>query len=457
MPSPADQLEALAQSTNLDPLGSAFAEALDAQDPLRHFRDEFCYPTRAEDTTEDQLCTYLCGNSLGLQPKATKQYLLEELEIWAKRGVLGHHSHAYQRPWLTSDENVLQESARIVGCKLSEVAILNTLTVNIHFLFAAFYQPTPQRFKVIMEAKAFPSDRYAVESQIRWHGLDPAEALVTLAPREGEHCLRTEDILEAIEKEGSQTALVFFSGIQYYTGQLFDMKRITEAGHAQGSLVGFDLAHAVGNVPLYLHDWAVDFACWCTYKYLNSGPGGIAGIYVHEKYAQPDEERPRLAGWWSNQKATRFQMRDQLDPIQETAGYQVSNPNVFAMTSLLASLTVFGRTDMAALRRKSILLTGYLEYQLTRRPRLSGKGEGKSGGITIMTPSDPEARGCQLSLLLPAAAFRPVFAGLSEAGIVCDEREPNCIRVGPTPLYNSFQDVYRFVQVLDDLMAGQAA
>ncbi|RKP22873.1 pyridoxal phosphate-dependent transferase [Syncephalis pseudoplumigaleata] len=198
-----------------------------------------------KDTTEDQLCTYLCGNSLGLQPKATKQYLLEELEIWAKRGVLGHHSHAYQRPWLTSDENVLQESARIVGCKLSEVAILNTLTVNIHFLFAAFYQPTPQRFKVIMEAKAFPSDRY-------------------------------------------------------YTGQLFDMKRITEAGHAQGSLVGFDLAHAVGNVPLYLHDWAVDFACWCTYKYLNSGPGGIAGIYVHEKYAQPDEERPRLAGWWRN-------------------------------------------------------------------------------------------------------------------------------------------------------------
>ncbi|KAJ1925966.1 Kynureninase (L-kynurenine hydrolase) [Tieghemiomyces parasiticus] len=449
---PVEELKELAREAHLDLGSQAFAKWLDTKDPLEALREEFHYPTQAQISRangsdkphpegDDQPSIYLCGNSLGLQPKSIKHYLDEELQVWAEGGVFGHHHHIHGRPWLTIDEHVLDESARIVGAERSEVAIMNTLTANVHLLMAAFYRPEGPRTKILIEAKAFPSDRYAVESQIRWHGLDPADHLIALAPRAGEDTLRTEDILQVISDQGSHIALVFFSGVQYYTGQCFDMPRITEAGHSQGCMVGFDLAHAVGNVSLQLHDWGVDFACWCTYKYLNAGPGGIAGIFVHSRHGDTDS-LTQLHGWWGNRVTTRFQMSDTFDPIPGSAGrFQLSNPNVLAMVSLLGALDVFAMTDMAALRRKSRLLTGYLEYLLQHT-------EPAAHQVRIITPKDPEARGCQLSLILDERAFSPVFNHLTAACVVCDERKPNCIRVAPVPLYNSFADVFRFVEIL---------
>ncbi|KAJ1965796.1 Kynureninase (L-kynurenine hydrolase) [Dispira parvispora] len=454
-------LDQLAQQANLDIGDPQFAQWLDCHDPLSSLRDEFTIPLAGnirgmappdvqvlpvpQRVPDDQPCIYLCGNSLGLQPKITRKLVSEELDTWGQRGVVGHTSHPYERPWITIDEPALDEMAKIVGARQGEVSVLNSLTVNIHFLFAAFYRPTSQRYKVLIEAKAFPSDRYALRSQIRWHGLNPDDALIELAPRAGEHCLRTEDILRVIDEQGDSIAVVFFSGIQFYTGQLFDIPSITQAGQRRGCLVGFDLAHAVGNVPLQLHDWGVDFACWCSYKYLNSGPGGIAGIYVHQRYTAM-QEKQRLAGWWSNRVDTRFQMQDQLDPIPDTPGYQVSNPSVLSMVSLLGGLKVFSRTSMSALREKSLRLTGYLEYLLTHHPELAQV-------VTIITPTDPQARGCQLSLILPDIYFQPVFQSLKDAGVVCDEREPNCIRVAPIPLYNTFADVHRFVDILGEIVS----
>ncbi|KAJ1973497.1 Kynureninase (L-kynurenine hydrolase) [Dimargaris xerosporica] len=448
-------LEQYAAEANLDVLDPAFPLWLDDHDALHHLRDEFCIPTIAElkndpGASQDP-CTYLCGNSLGLQPKCTKQLIAEELDVWAKRGVVGHHNHTYNRPWLSIHQHAIDEMSRIVGAKPDETAVLNTLTVNIHFLLAAFYKPTSSRYKILMEAKPFPSDRYAIESHMRMKGYDPSEALIMCAPRKGEHCLRIEDILQTIKDQGDTIAIVFFSGVQYYTGQLFDMQRITQAGHARGCLVGFDLAHAVGNAPLHLHDWGVDFACWCSYKYLNAGPGGIAGIYVHERFAGRDgDQLTRLAGWWSNREETRFEMRDMMDPIPTAQGYPVSNPSVLAMVSLIASLGVFGRTDMAHLRAKSLLLTGYLEALLERKGLLEK-------GVVIMTPREPEARGCQLSLLFPTSIFATAFVELEKAGIICDKRKPNCIRVAPVPLYNTFSEVWKFVTIIEQILSQEGS
>ncbi|KAJ3300171.1 hypothetical protein HK104_003781 [Borealophlyctis nickersoniae] len=437
--------ELLAREAGL-PLESAeFAALLDKRDPLAHFRSEFRIPkvravageNPAAGVSPDDDCIYLCGNSLGLQPVHTKKLVDEELEMWAERGVNGHFDHPLNRPWVSIDDTVIEESAKIVGANPSEVAIMNSLTANLHFLLVAFYRPSQTRFKILIEGKAFPSDYYAVESQIRFHGYDPASALIEIHPRPNEHTLRTEDILSRIEKEGDSVALILFSGVQYYTGQFFPLHQIAAAGRAKGCVVGFDLAHAVGNVPLRLHDWDVDFACWCTYKYLNAGPGGIGGAFVHERHAKTDLQR--FAGWWGTDPATKFDMANIFHPIPGAASFRVSNPNVLATVSLLGSLQVFSKTSTEDLRAKSVLLTGYLETLLDG---ITPKA------FTILTPRDPAERGCQLSLLFEGGIMMDVFEDLKNAGVVCDERKPDVIRVAPVPLYSRFGDVHQFVRVL---------
>ncbi|KAI9326888.1 pyridoxal phosphate-dependent transferase [Obelidium mucronatum] len=351
-------------------------------------------------------------------PVATRKLINEELDVWADRGVNGHFDHPHSRPWVSVDDNILEQSALIVGAaSQSEVAVMNTLTSNLHFLLISFYRPTPQRFKIIMEAKAFP-----IKSA--FHGYDPKEAIVEISPREGETNLRTEDIVEVVKKEGDTVALVLFSGVQYYTGQFFDMKRITEEGHAVGAMVGFDLAHAVGNVPLQLDDWNVDFAAWVNIS--TAGPGNIAGLFVHSKH--DNANLPRLAGM--------FTMDNQFHGIPGAAGYRLSNPSVLAVTSLLGSLQTFAKTSMSELREKSILLTGFLEHLLLDLQTA------KPNAFKILTPSDPEARGCQLS----------VFEGLLERGIVCDERRPDVIRISPAPLYCTFEDVWKVYVGLKEVL-----
>ncbi|KAJ3186664.1 hypothetical protein HDU85_007484 [Gaertneriomyces sp. JEL0708] len=437
------------------PVGSAdFAGVLDANDALQHLRNEFLIPKVRDVIPEghnavdmDSDCIYLCGNSLGLQPKKTRKLLEEELDVWASAGVQGHFNHPYGRPWVSIDDNVIAESARIVGAQNHEVAIMNSLTANLHFLMISFYRPTTHRYKIMMEAKSFPSDYYAIESQVSLHGFSPKDAIIEVEPRNGEDTIRTEDILQRIEEEGDKVALVLFSGVQYYTGQFFELDRITSAAKKKGCMVGFDLAHAVGNVPLRLHDWEVDFACWCTYKYLNAGPGGIGGAFVHEKHAR--SELPRLAGWWGTDPAHKFVMDHVFRPIPGANAYRVSNPNVLATTSLLGSLQVFARTTPEDLRAKSVLLTGYLEVLLMGVQ-----------GFKILTPTEPHQRGCQLSLLFDSGLMLPVFEELQRAGIVVDERKPDVIRVAPTPLYNTFTDVWTFVKILKEAIerarSGQA-
>ncbi|ORY05740.1 kynureninase-like protein [Basidiobolus meristosporus CBS 931.73] len=442
-------LENLAREANLDPLSPEFARYLDKQDKLAYLREEFFIPSVQDVLPEnedkprgpykaEEDCIYLCGNSLGLLPKKAKQYVEEELDVWAHSGVHAHHHHKHGRPWVTIDEEVCKLSASIVGGKPIEVASMATLTSNLHFLLTAFYKPTEKRHKILMEYKAFPSDHYAVESQIKYHGFDPVKSLVTVAPREGEYTIRTEDILKAIEAEGDSVAVVLFSGIQYYTGQFFEIEKITEAAHKKGCIAGFDLAHAVGNVPLQLHDWDVDFACWCTYKYLNSGPGGIGGLFVHERFAH-DFDRPRFSGWWGHNKTTRFQMNSVSDPLPGAAGFQMSNPSVLTTVSLLGGLELFEKASMKELRQKSLLLTGYLEFLLDQ---LFDKST-----FSIMTPRDPSQRGCQLSFLF-GEDVKELYHQLSSSGVVCDIREPNSIRIAPVPLYNSFSDVYKFISLL---------
>ncbi|KAG0306872.1 Kynureninase (L-kynurenine hydrolase) [Dissophora globulifera] len=417
---PQDQLnEYLAQSKATSFLDSTFSSFMDDRDPLSDLRSEFVIPTRGEmapglDRPEES-CVYLCGNSLGPLPKAVSRYISEELQVWGEGGVRSHVQHRFGRPWVRVEETVQEQTARIVGAKRDEVAVMNTLTSNLHTLFAAFYTPTAERHKVLIESKAFPSDHYAVESQIRWHKLDPSQSMICQEPREGEFLLRTEDILETIEKHGHEIAVVCFSGIQFYTGQYFEMEKITRAAQAKGCIVGWDLAHAAGNVPTQLHDWNVDFACWCSYKYLNSGPGGIAGIFVHERYAT-DFGRNRLAGWWGHDKVTRFDMVNEFKPIPGAAGFQHSNPSVLASTALLGSLSVFEKTSMQEMRAKSYLLTGYLYHLLTT--------EFTSDILEIITPTDPEQRGCQLSLVFKDGKMMEVFDELSARGVIGDERKP---------------------------------
>lgn len=393
---------------------------------------------------------YFCGNSLGLMPLGVRALVNEELDIWGGRCVLGHFDHPLKRPWKDITDTVQESMARVVGAHTPEVAVMGSLTSNLHTLMSTFYRPNGKRTKILYEAKAFPSDQYAFASQVRLHGLNPQNHLIALAPRKGEYSLRTEDILSTIESNGPEIALVMFSGVQYYTGQFFAIPEITEKGHSVGAIVGWDLAHAVGNVPLQLHDWNVDFACWCNYKYLNAGPGAIAGIFVHDQARRPassssaDEDHyeyeNRLAGWWGHNAQTRFKMDSTFDPIPGAAGYQLSNPSVLNVVSLLASLNTFGTTSMTELRQKSLLLTAYLEHLLSA-PATSSTN---LASYTIITPKDPQSRGAQLSVL-----FQPTGCGVMEFvmsellknGIVADEREPDVIRLSPVPSYNTFKEV----------------
>ncbi|KAF9105519.1 Kynureninase (L-kynurenine hydrolase) [Mortierella sp. AM989] len=440
--------EFLAQSKASSFLDSTFSAFMDDRDPLKHLRSEFVIPTRGQiapgANLADESCIYFCGNSLGLPPKAVSRYINEELQVWGEVGVNGHFNHRFSRPWVRIEETVQQQSARLVGAKKDEVAVMNTLTSNLHTLFAAFYTPTAERHKVLIESKAFPSDHYAIESQIRWHKLDPKDSLICQEPREGEFLLRTEDILETIEKHGHEIAVVAFSGVQFYTGQYFEMEKITKAAQEKGCIVGWDLAHAAGNVPVQLHDWNVDFACWCSYKYLNSGPGGIASIFVHERHAN-DLDRNRLAGWWGHDKATRFDMVNVFKPMTGAAGFQHSNPSVLTTSALLGSLSVFEMTSIQEMRAKSLLLTGYLYHLLTT--------EISKDVLEIITPTDPEQRGCQLSLVFKRGKMIDIFEGLAAKGIIGDERKPDVIRVAPTPLYSRFEDVRQFVVELKELIA----
>ncbi|KAI8807878.1 pyridoxal phosphate-dependent transferase [Cladochytrium replicatum] len=448
----------VAEEHGLDLASAEFAAQMDAKDPLKELRKEFLVPkvknvspsvTADNGVVEpDGDSIYLCGNSLGLQPIHTKKILNEELEVWAETGVHGHFDHKYGRHWRDMDElTLVKESARIVGAEENEIVIMNTLTSNLHFMLVSFYRPTSDRYKILMESKAFPSDYYALESQVKFHGYDPKDAIIEVSPREGEFTLRPDDILEIIEREGDKIALVMFSGIQYYTGQFFPIPEITKAGQAKGCVVGWDLAHAVGNLPMYLHDWNVDFACWCTYKYLNSGPGCIAGAFVHSMNLKVLDAVPRFHGWFGNEVSTRFRMENVFRPDPTAAVYRLSNPSVMAMACLLGSLTVFAKTSMEDLRAKSLLLTGYLDALLDG---LDGEMPGR---FQVLTPKDPTQRGCQLSLLLTrplgdsGQLVRAVFQGLLDSGVVCDLREPDVIRVAPTPLYNTFSDVRNFFRV----------
>ncbi len=404
----------------------AFARTLDGQDPLRSYRDQFLLPQHAGAPVR-----YFCGNSLGLQPVTVRENILHELDHWAAHGVEGHFRG--DLPWMHYHKFVAQQSAQIVGAHPHEVVVMNTLTVNLHLMMVSFYQPTPTRFKIVMEAGAFPSDQYAMETQVRWHGLDPATAIIEIAPRSGEDTLRTEDILQIIEKEGNSVALVLFGGVNYYTGQFYDLAAIAATGHRVGAMVGFDLAHAAGNVPLHLHDWQADFAVWCSYKYLNAGPGGPAGVFVHERHADRTD-LPRFAGWWGHDENERFQMRKGFKPMRGAEGWQLSNAQIFSFAASKAGLDIFAAVGMDALRAKSLLLTAYLEFGLN-----AANPDGKR--FRIITPADPDARGCQLSILTDDHG-KMLFDYLAAQGVIADWREPNVIRLAPVPLYNSFADVF---------------
>ena len=411
-----------------------FARQLDQDDRLRGFRDQFHLPRGKHGHT----VIYFAGNSLGLMPKATREVVDQELENWAKFGVDAHH--ATGTPWYTYHEPLREPMARLCGAKPLEVICMNSLTVNLHLMMATFYRPTKSRFKILMEDPAFPSDTYAIKTQIRHHGLDPKEALVLARPRKGEFTIRMQDIVDLIDEQRDQLAVVMFAGINFFTGQLFEVEKITAAAHRHGVIAGFDLAHAIGNVPLALHDWNVDFAVWCSYKYLNAGPGAVAAAFVHERHAI-NTKLPRLAGWFGNDPNTRFQMQPEFSPVPSADAWQISNPPIFSMAPLRASLSIFDEAGgMEALRGKSIKLTGYLEFLLH---------DLGSQRFSVITPNEPRARGCQLSILAHEHP-KELHQELGAAGVKCDFREPNVIRVAPTPLYNSFHEVWRFAKTLSD-------
>lgn len=412
-----------------------FAQRLDEDDSLKDFRQLFHFPTQKNGS--DFL--YFCGNSLGLQPRTAKQALDSELEDWANLGVEGHF-HG-KKPWFHYHKFLTKHSAELVGGRHHEVVIMNQLTVNLHLLMVSFYKPTKTRFKIIMEAGAFPSDMYAIESQVKFHGYDYDEAVIEIEPREGEHTLRTEDILRIIEENGEQTALVFFAGVQYYTGQFFEIEKITAAAHSVGAIAGWDLAHTAGNLPLKLHDWKVDFAAWCSYKYLNSGPGNVSGVFVHEKHGL-DENTHRFAGWWGHKESERFQMKRGYIPEPGAAGWQMSNAPVFGMAVHLSSLEIFHKAGMENIRAKSKMLTAYLQetlkYVQNNNPALD---------FNVITPENPEHRGAQLSILVKENG-KALFDYITENGVIADWREPNVIRLAPAPLYNSFKDIYELGETM---------
>ena len=409
----------------------AYAKEQDEKDPLRSFRDRFHIPMQAN----GESYVYLCGNSLGLQPKATRAAIEQELVDWENYGVEGHF-HA-KNPWMPYHEFLTEAMAKVVGAKPIEVVVMNTLSVNLHLMMVSFYQPTKSRFKILIEADAFPSDRYAVESQIKFHGYDPKESLLELKARPGEECVRMEDIEKIIEEEGETIALIMIGNTNYYTGQFFDMKHIAKLGHTKGCKVGFDCAHGAGNVKLDLHNCGVDFAVWCSYKYINSGPGSLGGCFVHERHAH-DKDLPRFAGWWGHNKATRFGMRDGFDPIPGVEAWQLSNPPILSMAAIKASLEVFMDAGMDRLFEKSKKMTGYLEFLID---------DIKDERIGIITPRDPKQRGCQLSVQVKSAN-KALFDKITAAGVIADWREPDVIRIAPIPLYNSFEDCYRFASLL---------
>ncbi|MGA9269645.1 MAG: kynureninase [Lutimonas sp.] len=412
-----------------------FALEMDGKDPLRDRKKQFLNPK----TTDGKDCIYFCGNSLGLQPRSARSLVERIMKDWETRAVEGHFEG--DEPWVPYHERLAPAMSRIVGAKEEEVILMNSLTVNLHLMMVSFYRPVPGRSKILIEKNAFPSDQYAVKSQIEFHGFDVEDNLLELEPRPGETLLRTEDIVKTIERKGEEIALIMMGGLNYYTGQVYDMKRITKAGHSKGCTVGFDLAHAVGNAPLNLHDWDVDFAVWCTYKYLNSGPGGIAGAFVHERHHK-DENLPRFAGWWGHDKENRFLMDENFVPIPTAEGWQLSCGPILLEASFRASLEMFDEVGMEELRRKSELLTGYLEFLI---------GRIQSDKIEIITPSDPAERGCQLSVRV-IGSDKSLFHALHDKGIITDWREPDVIRVAPTPMYNSFEEVFRFVAILKDCL-----
>ena len=411
--------------------GLDFAKRMDEEDELHQLRGQYHLPIQKN----GQPYIYLCGNSLGLQPKSTSAALQQELLDWQNLGVEGHFYA--KNPWMPYHEFLTKAMAKVVGAKSEEVVVMNTLTVNLHLMMVSFYQPKGRRNKIVIEADAFPSDKYAAESQIRLHGLDPQECLIELQARKGEVCLRAEDIQTLIETEGANIALIMLGNTNYYTGQFFDMKQITEWGHAKGCYVGFDCAHGAGNLPLNLHDSGCDFAVWCNYKYLNSGPGGMGGAFVHERHHH-NPSLPRLTGWWGHNKATRFKMRDAFDPIPTTEAWQLSNPPILAMSAVWASLKIFDEVGINKLREKAIILTGYMEFLVNSL----GKDV-----IKIITPADPHQRGSQLSIQVKNAT-KDVFNKITEDGVIADWREPDVIRVAPVPMYNSFEDVFKFYTIL---------
>ncbi|KAM0786499.1 hypothetical protein ACM66B_001957 [Microbotryomycetes sp. NB124-2] len=453
----------------------------DEQDALKEFRQLYTFPTRkrvrpvharehgSEDKDGELPSAYFAGNSLGLMPKQTPQLIKQELDVWSQAGVLGHHDHEHGREWVEIDGLVQETMAKVVGAKTLEVACMGTLTANLHALFSSFYRPTEQRHKIMFEGKAFPSDQYAFASQAAVNGFTE-ESLLRVYPREGEFNTRTEDILQIIEEQGDSIAIICFGAIQFYSGEWFDMEAITKAGHAKGCLVAFDCAHAAGNVPLKLHDWGVDFACWCTYKYLNTGPGGIAGIFVHERWA----DKKRLAGWYGHNRETRFQMPNDFDPMPGAAGWQMSNPSVLDVISLISSLQLFEKAGavnasakshiLAPLRQKSVDMTQYLEAMLKSSEfyapvdKLQSLTDGNNVHFTIITPSDPSRRGAQLSLLFhPVESMDPIFESMRVKGVLGDERRPGVVRLAPVPMYNNWDDCWQAATALEQALQEYAS
>ena len=411
----------------------AFAQQLDADDPLAGFREQYYIPE-----VNGKPSVYFCGNSLGLQPKNTEKFVQLELDDWKKYGVEGHfHS---TNPWKSYHHFFSEPVAELVGAKPIEVVVMNSLTVNLNLAMISFYQPDDKRYKILMEAGAFPSDQYAVEQLVKLRGYDPEDAIMEIGPIEGAHTIEDSDIIERINSDDS-IAMVMIGGVNYYTGQVFDMEAITKAGHDNGVYVGYDLAHAVGNVALALHDWGVDFAVWCTYKYLNSGPGGTSGFFVHERHAHKPE-LPRLAGWWGHKEEERFQMKKGFIPMPGAAGWQMSNAQILPMAAHWAALELFEKAGMESLRAKSIKLTQYMDYLLA-------ENADKLSSIIMITPTELNRRGCQFSFLTGDNG-KSIFEHLSKGGVICDWREPNVIRIAPVPMYNTFEDIYRFVELLTE-------
>ena len=408
----------------------SFAKTLDQDDPLGSYREKFHYP---KNETKENII-YFSGNSLGIQPKSVRKYVEKELYVWEREGLLGQHSR-----WHNFHERLIENTARLVGARPSEVVVMNALTVNIHLLMVSFYQPNKTRNKIIIEQGTFPSDQYAIESQIKFHGFDPQDTLIELRPRESETTLRTKDILAVVRKVNEELATVILGSVNYYTGQAFDMQSITKAGHEAGAYVGFDMAHGAGNLEMKLHDWNVDFAAWCSYKYLCAGPGAPAGIFIHKTHH--DWAGPRLTGWWGHNKNTRFEMGPEFNPIQTAEGWQISNAPVMGMAPLLAAMEIFDEAGMTAIRLKSEKLTGFLEHLIAVN----------LPAVSIITPTNPIERGCQLSLVVPGG--ENTFEKISKKGVVCDWRKPDVIRVAPHPLFNRYTEVYDFVNLLEQSLS----